>query len=112
MVTFSTCEGAKSCPVFCGGVLEIFKIPQQLREITKLCDTYRELVKTLFFAAETANRANALSCPCVDLIAHVGCRRSVVCHLLHVYSQSVGASSTKPNDLAALVRPRRSVKQP
>jgi hypothetical protein len=32
--------------------------------------------------------------------------------LLHVYSQGAGASSTKPNNFAALARPSMSVKQP
>jgi hypothetical protein len=62
----------------------------------------------LLLAAETANRASALSFPLADLNAHVRNHFSVVCHL-PVYSQGVAASS---NNLASLVRLRRSVKQP
>jgi hypothetical protein len=89
--------------------LDVFNIPLQGWETG---ETQRELVKALFSAAETANRASALSFPLVDLIAHVGYLFFVVCHLRPVYSQGVGASSTKLSDLAAIVRLRRSVKQP
>jgi hypothetical protein len=77
----------------------------------KAGETERKLVKTSLPAAETANRAIALSFSLVDLTAHVDCIFFVVCHLLPVYSQGLGASSTKPNDLAALVRADMSVKQ-
>jgi hypothetical protein len=90
--------------------MDIFSIPYKRRKAAKPSENERELVKTLLHAADTAIRASAMSFPPVDIIAHVDCLLFVVCHLLPVYSQGVGASSTKPNDLGALVRPRRSVK--
>jgi hypothetical protein len=50
--------------------------------------------------------------PLVNLIAHVGCLFFVMCHLLPLWLQGVGTSSTRPNELVVLVRPRKSVEQP